>query len=636
MKSLRLLFLSLFLFLLSPSLAHAEAFDITNFRTDIQINEDGTLNVAENIDVFFTEERHGIFRDIDTKGISIDVTNVIDDKGNDWNYETIYFAEGTRLKIGDADRYVDGDQTYDISYDVRKGIRFFNTHDELYWNATGTEWPVDIQNAYAVVKLPPDLKRHQLDFRCFTGPSFSTQEDCTISYNDTTNTVTFTANESLSAYNGLTIVVGMPVGTVQRPATLEVSSDPKGAEVYLNNEYICDTHCYRDDLVPGDYSLIVKKFGYKTTDPMRIRLMEGTSVYESFTLYQTLWFILLKLFIVTILLLILLEPIYTFIKKGKDPAGRGSIMPYYKEPEGMSPAEVGTLIDEKVHMRDISSTIIDLCVRGYLAIKVLPDAKGLIFKSDDYELIKTDKPKPGDRGLNAFEKDLIKDIFGSSKTKKVSNLKNKFYKKLPSLKKSLYKSLVEKEFFPKPPDSVRNNYFLKGIGVIFLGFMILGLEAALLSSGFSFAIILNGIISLFFAPFMPKKTKEGRLAYEKILGLKDYLETAEKHRLKFQEKENIFYRFLPYAMTMKIADKWSEAFKGMFDQPPEWYKGAGTGKFYPSSFVNNLTSVTGSISTAFRSQPSSSGSFSSGGGFSSGFSGGFSGGGFGGGGGGSW
>ena len=55
--------------------------------------------------------------------------------------------------------------------------------------------------------------------------------------------------------------------------------------------------------------------------------------------------------------------------RGKDHPGRGTIVVQYDAPDGLRPAEVGTLIDERVDLRDISATIIDLAVRGYLTIR---------------------------------------------------------------------------------------------------------------------------------------------------------------------------------------------------------------------------------------------------------------------------
>ena len=579
MTIIRTLIISLSISILCffPVLAD-EAFDIQKFATDIQINQDSTLTVIETIDINFTENKHGIFRDIQDKGISIKVLGVTDANNKKYKYKKQSFSEGVRLKIGDPDTYVNGDRTYKISYTVKKAIQFFESSDELYWNATGNEWPVNIKEAIATVTLPQAISVDKLQFKCYTGKSYSTIQDCTYQYDSLNNKITFKSDSALSAYNGLTIVAGLPKGILIKPVEIT------------------------------DYW----------------------------------WFKLMISLAIALSAMIALEPVYTFWQKGRDPKGRGTIIPEYEAPDKLCPAEVGTLVDEKVHAHDLSSTIVDLAVRGYLKIKVLKDAKGLLFKKDDYELNKIENPilkKNKRQGLTKFEEDFMKAVFGSDKSKKVSDMFNKFYTKLPKLKESLYKNLVKKEYFPKSPNAVRNKYFIKGgviLGILFftpfIGFLIeplldnevFGIFVAFLAIG----IVINGLLSLAFANFMPCKTKKGVLARESVLGLKHYMEIAEKDRLKFQEKENIFYELLPYAMALQIVGRWSRAFDGVFKDPPDWYEGHH-GTFLIGDFTNSISTMSGSISTAFTSSPS-------GGSGGSGFSGGFSGGGFGGGGGGSW
>jgi hypothetical protein len=43
--------------------------------------------------------------------------------------------------------------------------------------------------------------------------------------------------------------------------------------------------------------------------------------------------------------------------RGRDLPGRGTIVVNYEPPDKLSPAEVGTLIDERVDQRDISAVI---------------------------------------------------------------------------------------------------------------------------------------------------------------------------------------------------------------------------------------------------------------------------------------
>ena len=70
--------------------------------------------------------------------------------------------------------------------------------------------------------------------------------------------------------------------------------------------------------------------------------------------------------------------------KGRDPDPGRSVAPMYEPPPGMSPAEAGALLDDTVHPRDITSTIVDLAVRGYVKIEETAETNLLIFHSKDY------------------------------------------------------------------------------------------------------------------------------------------------------------------------------------------------------------------------------------------------------------
>ena len=68
---------------------------------------------------------------------------------------------------------------------------------------------------------------------------------------------------------------------------------------------------------------------------------------------------------------------------GRDPDPGVSVAPQYEPPKGMCPAEAGTLIDDTTHPRDITSTIVDLAVRGYIKIEETAE-NILVFTHRDY------------------------------------------------------------------------------------------------------------------------------------------------------------------------------------------------------------------------------------------------------------
>src|SRR5207237_1900556 len=69
--------------------------------------------------------------------------------------------------------------------------------------------------------------------------------------------------------------------------------------------------------------------------------------------------------------------------KGRDPDPGASVAPMYEPPEGMTPAECGALLSDGIHQRDITSTIVDLAVRGYIKIEETSE-KHLFLSSKDY------------------------------------------------------------------------------------------------------------------------------------------------------------------------------------------------------------------------------------------------------------
>jgi uncharacterized membrane protein len=290
---------------------------------------------------------------------------------------------------------------------------------------------------------------------------------------------------------------------------------------------------------------------------------------------------------------------------------------------------VGAIIDEKLDSRDITSTIVGLAVTGYLKIQE-KKKEGLIIDTTDYYLSKVKEP---DENLGSFETKLMRSVFSDNPSGVfVSELKNKFYKNLPDLKNSLYEDLVRKKYFLRSPEKVRNVYMTAGVLMIIITVFL----AIITSSSVSKNLIAGAMMCLPFFIFgrvMPAKTKAGASAYMDILGFQEFLSRAEKDRLQRMGDNNLFSKFLSYAIALDVADNWAKAFEGIYQEPPDWYVSPGGFRtFIPSHFSYSIGSLTSNLSSAMFSAPRGSGV--GGGGGSGG--GGSSGGGFGGGGGGSW
>lgn len=317
-----------------------------------------------------------------------------------------------------------------------------------------------------------------------------------------------------------------------------------------------------------------------------------------------------------------------WLKKGRDPKGRGTIIAQYEPPDKLAPAEIGTLIDGSADNKDVSATIIDLAVKRFLKIK-RTEEKGFLGKNVEYTFIQLKDEEPE----KDFEKTVIRGLFsGGSKETKLSDLKNKFYKDLNTAKDQLYKGITEKGYYVSNPNTTRGLWIALGI------FATIGLIALFtnLQGAFGFfAGLVSGIIILVFGWLMPAVTVKGARTKEDILGFKLFLSVTETDRLKFhnapEKTPESFEKFLPYAMVFGVEKEWSKQFEGIYNQQPDWYEDSSGQMFSALILANMVSDFNSSAMSAIASQPSQA----AGGG--SGFGGGgFSGGGFGGGGGGSW
>jgi uncharacterized membrane protein len=315
---------------------------------------------------------------------------------------------------------------------------------------------------------------------------------------------------------------------------------------------------------------------------------------------------------------------------GRDPKGRGTIIPYYDVPDNLSVAEVSAILHNSLRSKDISAMIIQLAVKGFIKIK--QEKVGKIFKHTNYIFHKSKEYENKNTQLTAEEKYLLKALFEFGDDKKVTTdeLKEKFYKKVSTLKTQVLKDIEKKGYLPMKTQY--NGGMLIIIGV--LQMIVLAFLSAFIGTVAIISGIISSVILVFFAILMGHRTKKGVEAKEKLLGLKMYLETAEKDRLKFHnapaKNPQQFEKLLPYAMVFGVEKEWAEQFRNIYKEQPEWYEGANGQTFNSVVLANSLNSFGKTTSSSVVSAPSSAGSGGSG------FSGGGSGGGFGGGGGGSW
>jgi uncharacterized membrane protein len=322
--------------------------------------------------------------------------------------------------------------------------------------------------------------------------------------------------------------------------------------------------------------------------------------------------------------------------KGRDPNAGLSVAPMYEPPEGLRPAEAGTLVDNSVDPRDITSVLVDLAVRGYIKIVEAPH-KGLLFTSKDYEFQMV-KDRDSWAELNDYERAMLSKIYeGGGTTTRLSQLRNHFYSVLPIMKSEIITALKAKGMYTTDPDSAQQYAFLGALAIAipYIAAQVLHLADFTDSMGplIGCGIVAVAIIFLF-GRLLTATSRKGARTRVGVLGFEEFMNRVDSDRLKRMPPDT-FEKYLPYAMALGVEHRWAKAFEGIIQNPPTWYQGDWT-TFNTFYFVNSLGALSQQATTAFVSAPRSNSSSSgwSSGGFSSG--GGFSGGGFGGGGGGAF
>jgi len=132
---------------------------------------------------------------------------------------------------------------------------------------------------------------------------------------------------------------------------------------------------------------------------------------------------------------------------GKDPDPGVSVAPMYEPPKGLTPAEAGTLIDDSTDPRDITSTIVDLAVRGYIKIEEKIETF-LVFKKKDYTLYLLKPREQWGTDLCPHERVMLENIFAGGSETKLSSLKNRFYTAVPVVRTDIMSALKQKGIGP--------------------------------------------------------------------------------------------------------------------------------------------------------------------------------------------
>lgn len=268
------LLLLLWCLILCPALLSAEAFVINQYDVKIYLNANGSFNVTETIDLRFTEARRGIIRDIpvrfreDSGGpgerairpMGQETYEIIIDKIQVKGHPYQHYREGDflRIRIGDPDKRLRGNQQYVISYTVWGALNEFTDHVEFSWNIIGHQWDTRIEKVSFSIQGEAGVSFSANDVVWATGRAGGRQQNASINVNG--NQITGFSTQPLNRFEGISIATRHPkshFSTIHPPL-----------ELYAEN-FLVENHRYIGKWVRPGYMNIEEHFKVKFKKPVK-------------------------------------------------------------------------------------------------------------------------------------------------------------------------------------------------------------------------------------------------------------------------------------------------------------------------------------------------------------------------------
>ena len=600
-------------------------FDTTSYNVKINLQQDNTAYITENIGVDIHSPMHGIYRYIPltqevtykdddgnvlkkgTASIKISDVSVTSDK-----YKVSTQPGNKVIRIGDEDKTVDGEKEYELSYKVSFYDDGLEDYDSFYYNVLPFDWETPIDSSTIKVVMPKKVKKSNIDVIVGNGA-----DNEMIDWDLEGDTIVIKSKGQLPTGTGITVGVKLPEG-------------------YFTGEM---THRYTDIIM------------------MALAILAALAM-------MIIWF-----------------------KNGRDPKTIQTVE--FEAPEGITPADAGYIIDGTVDKKDVVSLLFYFAENGYIAIEEAGKNDFIIHRlvgelpptAKTYETVFFEGLFEGGQSVRMGDlKETFYDTYEATRDMVAAGFKKRKDRIFPSsmswtrlvtfavstlafigigftafrsYQSTMLVVLLVASFLLTLIASVKGvrvqdrKYTKSKFGRVFHSLISLALLAgagALMfpvsnMTGFELfmKIALCALVAAtyFAMRYMQSRTKYGAEMLGKLLGFKEFINIAERDRLEMMLDQNPQYYFdvLPYAYVFGLEKKWAKKFEEIAVEQPDWYYGrATTGDVMFNTWVfYNMTNSFSRNAAASIRIPSDSGAGGSfgGGGFSGG-------GGFGGGGGGGW
>jgi len=513
----------------------AQADQIDRLESSAVLNLDGSISVHQVISYNFQgAKRDNVDLWLPTKysdsnqnnyKLKIFLSSVSDNVNNIGSFKTELKDDYLKVSYKMENRYFADRTIFIVDYVAEGVVRFGLNEDYFYWNATGNVWPLTIKQSVIKIILPRKIVANTDQLSCLYGAP-GKELKCRSAVIE-------------KAQSQLMFLFENPFEIFSGESTRASFTLPKGT-IY---------------------------------EPTLMEMIRG--------FVDRNW-IALAPFPVLIIFLILWR------QRGRDPRSSGNIEIQIGPPPDLSPAEIGTVLDEKVHGLDVTAEIFYLASRGYFRITRVFNQS-----ADDFLFTKLGEIRYSE---TEFQQTILNTIFANDNQVHLSELASNFAVNRSAIFKQIYESTVAKGLFPHSPAKIRALYVSVAVALALGGFYTS--FAYFNGNIYGYASsILSGIFITVMAMAMPRRSKKGVSVRERIIGFKYFLiGGTDISSGALAKNQSQFENYLSYSIVLSVEKDWAYQYKNVFISPLSWYQDPTIAQnFNVMLLIDSITSCASAI-----------------------------------------
>ena len=454
------------------------------------------------------------------------------------------------LRIGSPDRVVTTPTaTYTISYDVSGALRHFDSYDEFYWDVVSEDTPA-INDLAISVSVPGGVR----DVSCFNGPVQSKQPCTSASVSDGTGRYTVSSKRP-----GDVVSIGAKIGSglVSDPRPNLVTRADKTARELASVARVAGPIAA---VIPPILGVLAWR---RRRDERYVGLPPGVLPVPG-------------------------QPAQVAPTKRIE-------VPVAFAPPKLTVAEAGLLADGRLGSPEVAGTLVDLAVRGAVTL-------GGDESRTTVQLARSDVP------LAPHEEALLAAVFAGPASTSLAgagvelgrtadlSTAGQIYRAETRMRRLVRHTAEERHWYKRLPGWSATGMAAPGCLVVLIIAMAIAIGWSMLGAGaigsgdilsptlllWMGVVLVSAVVTVLVVharSVKGQRSADGTALTDQIQGFRTYLATAEAEQLRFEEGEDIYSKYLPWAIIFGLTEHWAQVCQRLIDlgrlpnTPPTWYAG---------------------------------------------------------------